>query len=68
MLVIVNVAYLVYGAAFTAIKWSRSCHIRRLPVAISRCKGLRSAGLLREERPAGPVLRWDLVAMDERPA
>ena len=40
MLVIVNVAYLMYGAAFTAIKWSRGSNVRRVPLAVSGREGV----------------------------
>lgn len=54
MLVIVNVAYLMYGVAFTAIKWSRAATSVSCPWSYPDAKAFDPQGFLEENGQKGP--------------
>jgi hypothetical protein len=54
MLVIVNVAYLMYGVAFTAIKWSRTATSVACPWPFSEAKAFDPQGFYEENGQKGP--------------
>jgi Spirocyclase AveC-like len=54
MLVIVNVAYLMYGVAFTAIKWSRTATSVACPWPYPDAKAFDPQGFLEENGEKGP--------------
>ena len=69
MFVIINVAYFAYGSGFAHHQADEARDLGGLPVArIPEAKVYDPQGLLREERPAGPVLRGHLVDLARAPS
>ena len=68
MFVIINLAYFAYGTGFAIIKWTRTATSVACPWPYPEAKVYDPQGFYEENGQAGPVLRWHLVDLDERPA